>query len=376
MAEAVDPADSAGQPSYPAAGGDSLAPDKITVFSKYFGYDVGGAEQSTLAMLRDAEERGMTIEVVLVENVRNFGADRLRSQLPVRWRVRRLSLNAEISRFKYVNYYLNKRMIARFFSRLAEGGELLSYGLFAPAALNAYSGPTAYVVRDELGLGLDVNYYRGLRRVGRDLYAATELPMHRRWRQELEQAVHRATRVIANSHFMADRVIERFGRSDVKVVYPEVDVTDLSRRVGEMGSRAAVRDGINVVAVGDNVLKGGDIVRGLAARCPEMSFHLFDRRYREVSRQGNLTLHPWVADPVEVYRLADIVLVPSRWQEAYSRVAHEAASLGIPVLASNLGGIPEALQRAGAGRNYALVHDPDEWSEWVDKLRSLEPVGQ
>lgn len=346
---------------------------KITVFSKYFGYAVGGAEQSTLEILREAERRGAAIEVVRVDNVSDFRAGRLPMPLPGHWRVRSLSLRGESRRFKYVNYYRNRGGIARYFAALEDAGELVSYGLLAPAALNAYHGPTTYIVRDELGLGLDVNYYRGARRVARALYAASEAPLRVMWRRELHRAAGEAGRVIANSRFMARRVAQVLGRADAEVVYPYVDGEALRRRW------AAVRDGAGdneprgVVAVGDNVFKGGDIVRGLAARCPELHFHLFDRGYERPVTSGNLTLHPWTTDPVGMYRLAEVVLVPSRWEEAYSRVAREAALLGIPVLASDVGGIPEALEDVGPGHRHALVEDLDDWSEWVDKLRSLVP---
>jgi glycosyltransferase involved in cell wall biosynthesis len=40
---------------------------------------------------------------------------------------------------------------------------------------------------------------------------------------------------------------------------------------------------------------------------------------------------------------ADVLLVPSRWFEAFSLVAAEAAAAGIPVIASRIGGIPEVV---------------------------------
>ncbi len=52
-------------------------------------------------------------------------------------------------------------------------------------------------------------------------------------------------------------------------------------------------------------------------------------------------------DPRQFYRVSRAVLMPSLWQEAFGRVAVEAAINGIPVLASRRGGLPEAL--AGAG---------------------------
>jgi glycosyltransferase involved in cell wall biosynthesis len=48
-----------------------------------------------------------------------------------------------------------------------------------------------------------------------------------------------------------------------------------------------------------------------------------------------------------VYRDAKLVLVPSRSPEAWGRVVSEAQLSGIPILASNYGGLPESVGRGG-----------------------------
>ena len=45
------------------------------------------------------------------------------------------------------------------------------------------------------------------------------------------------------------------------------------------------------------------------------------------------------------YNAADILCVPSKYEEGFGRVILEALSCGIPVVASNRGGIPEAIDR-------------------------------
>jgi glycosyltransferase involved in cell wall biosynthesis len=46
---------------------------------------------------------------------------------------------------------------------------------------------------------------------------------------------------------------------------------------------------------------------------------------------------------VQYYNAADIFIVPSIYEEGFGRVILEALSCGTPVIASNKGGIPEAL---------------------------------
>ena len=46
----------------------------------------------------------------------------------------------------------------------------------------------------------------------------------------------------------------------------------------------------------------------------------------------------WI-EPSKAYKQADIVIVPSLWEEPFGRTAIEAMSYGIPVIASNIGGL-------------------------------------
>lgn len=48
-------------------------------------------------------------------------------------------------------------------------------------------------------------------------------------------------------------------------------------------------------------------------------------------------------DVVELYRHADLVVLPSVWEESFGRVIIEAMACGVPCLASRVGGIPEIL---------------------------------
>ena len=67
-----------------------------------------------------------------------------------------------------------------------------------------------------------------------------------------------------------------------------------------------------------------------------------------------------------IYSRAKAVLIPSRLEEAWGRVASEAQFSGIPAVASNRGGLPEAVGPGG------VLLDPDGPIEaWVDAVRKL-----
>jgi glycosyltransferase involved in cell wall biosynthesis len=67
-----------------------------------------------------------------------------------------------------------------------------------------------------------------------------------------------------------------------------------------------------------------------------------------------------------IYRRARIVLAPSRWEEAFGRIAAEAHVSGIPVIAAARGGLPEAVGEGG------LLIDADApIAVWVDTVRRV-----
>jgi glycosyltransferase involved in cell wall biosynthesis len=91
----------------------------------------------------------------------------------------------------------------------------------------------------------------------------------------------------------------------------------------------------------------------------------------ESRRLGNITIREATGDMKttrgmkSVYRDTRILLMPSQVEEAAGRVITEAQMNGIPVIASNLGGIPETIGDGGV----LLPHnDSAAWSETIRRL--------
>jgi glycosyltransferase involved in cell wall biosynthesis len=122
--------------------------------------------------------------------------------------------------------------------------------------------------------------------------------------------------------------------------------------------------------------KGLDIALQLARLLPDREFLFVEswpldiQARRDLKRTlrslPNVTLRSRSMNMKEVYGCTAVLVVPSRWEEAFGRVIVEAAANGIPVLASRIGGIPEAMGDSGV-----LLPLEDEAKSWELTLRAI-----
>lgn len=175
----------------------------------------------------------------------------------------------------------------------------------------------------------------------------------------------RDVQYVANSEFTARRFKEKFGVPST-VVYP---LLQRSRYETTPECR-------NVTFVNPHPSKGSALALDIAEHCPDIPFVFIegwtlDREIRQallerIAKLGNVTLVPRTQRMVDVYRNARIVIVPSKWEEAFGRVAAEAHFSGIPVVANRIGGLPEAVGPGGL-----LIDPAAPVSEWVRAVRRL-----
>ena len=171
---------------------------------------------------------------------------------------------------------------------------------------------------------------------------------------------------IANSSFTAKFYRENFN-VDPGVVHPIInaDLYRVTKRTQDF-----------VTFINPHPNKGLETALETAALCPDIPF-LFvegwplDKEEKQALLQRlekipNIRFLPSQQDIRSVYAQTKILFAPSRWQEAFGRVAAEAQVNGIPVVASDRGGLPEAV---GPGGFLLLAEAPAE--DWAEKIREL-----
>jgi glycosyltransferase involved in cell wall biosynthesis len=171
---------------------------------------------------------------------------------------------------------------------------------------------------------------------------------------------------LANSMFTAKRFERRY-KLQAKVI-PPVFRPDLYR---------TERAGKNVVFINPVPEKGVELAIEIAAGCPEIPFVFVKgwplslaghwRLRKKIRRLSNVKIVERCKDMRKIYRDCHILLVPSKWiRETWGRVASEAHFSGIPVIGSNVGGLPEAIGPGG------IVIDRDQPAEaWIEALKRL-----
>ncbi|MCX7887936.1 MAG: glycosyltransferase, partial [Verrucomicrobiae bacterium] len=122
-------------------------------------------------------------------------------------------------------------------------------------------------------------------------------------------------------------------------------------------------------------IKGASVVCALAERFPEVEFLIVgdgpDRaRVEDAARRlPNLRYVGLVPNDQlpSYYQRADVTVVPSQYPEGFGRVIAESLACGTPVIASNVGGIPDAMDET-----VGILSAPDVGNFAVALRRMIE----
>lgn len=172
--------------------------------------------------------------------------------------------------------------------------------------------------------------------------------------------------IAACSGFVARRLGERTGVRP-PVLRPLVRLEDY---------RAPRRDPQHVTLIHPSPLKGLEVVLAVARVLRHRRFALVDswrvsRRERawlrlRLAGLPNVRLQPPVPDARAIYARTALLMVPSQCEDASPRVVLEAQVNDIPVVASDIGGIPEVMGAGGM-----LVPPQAPARVWADAVESV-----
>ena len=134
-------------------------------------------------------------------------------------------------------------------------------------------------------------------------------------------------------------------------------------------------------------IKGLEIVIALAEKRPDVQFHVFgapgdmDAEVdRAADRLANFNIVPEPAETgiprrlavAAIYNAADLLLVPSIYEEGAATVVLEASACGTPILSSDLGCLPELIEQGING--WSVPPSPDSFSSKLAQIRADGPL--
>ena len=167
--------------------------------------------------------------------------------------------------------------------------------------------------------------------------------------------------VLYNSSFLAHWYGYRVGPHRHAIVYPPLDITEKDSTWNGKTER--------VLMIGPSSRKGIDVTLAIAAMDVKRTYIVAGGPARKwaMAPPSNVQFVGWQNDRAALFGSADVVIVPSRWEEPFGRVAIEALRYGCAVLVSNRGGLRESV-----GRTRSLVVDGLDPPAWLERLNWLE----
>jgi glycosyltransferase involved in cell wall biosynthesis len=196
-----------------------------------------------------------------------------------------------------------------------------------------------------------------------------------------------ADEVVVPSRFARRLFAAQTGR-DAHVIEPclrPCSCPPAAARAGA-GTAAAARNGpYRLTFVNPEPAKGLDVVMHLVRATVQAGlpfrFRIVEGRWTAADLAGHgiaaaglpcVEIVRYRADICPLYARTDLLLAPSLWQESFGMVAREAVAHGVPVLATRVGGLPEAVGRGGVcldppvhDGNYRVRMTGEEVRRWL-----------
>ena len=190
--------------------------------------------------------------------------------------------------------------------------------------------------------------------------------------EQEREVLSAAAAVIATSEWSRRRLLELYGLPPERLHAAEPGAC-----AAELAGGSAAGEALLCVAAVTR-LKGHDVlldaletITDLSWRCECVGSLDREPEFAEALRRRSLVSFAGPrtgAELDESYAAADLVIVPSR-AEAYGMVVTEALARGIPVVASDVGGVTEALGQGGNGNRPGVLVPVDDPAALGSALR-------
>lgn len=221
------------------------------------------------------------------------------------------------------------------------------------------------------------------RRVVLNLHSLTFLGPRHIKTAEARTILHKADAVVCNSRNLAETIARRYKLKhnwQRHVIYPGVHSTAHTSAL----TRGHSTDTMRVLFVGRVIRQKGVHIAIEAIRQQHRQnnvsltivgkTHTWEKTYRkqiELDAKGLPIEFVGFVPPhelAELYKKHHLLICPSQKHEAFGLVNIEAMNHGLPVIASKLGGIPEAVGKHG-GVLVSRYQMPGEFAKAIDKMR-------
>ncbi|MFG6668622.1 glycosyltransferase [Halomonas sp. HNIBRBA4712] len=195
------------------------------------------------------------------------------------------------------------------------------------------------------------------------------------WRERYAAWLLKSDRILSPSQDAATRYQRYVPELKIQVaVHPDQEGLSYPR---PMWQALAEGEPLRVAVIGAlSIIKGADVLESVAALASKkglnIEFKLFGFAYRSLKPLPNLTVTgPYRDDELPALIQTwqpHIAWFPPIWPETYSYTLSTCLQLGLPVVASNLGALPERLEARPYSWLMPWDSRADQWCEWFEGL--------
>ena len=174
-----------------------------------------------------------------------------------------------------------------------------------------------------------------------------------------------------------EKVVNHFGFKNTKFVPLGLrdNFSHIPSKIGFDGNKILFIGSLHPVKGLDYLLQAMKII---IIHNPEVKLFIagngpYEKTYKEMAKNFNLEKNikflGFVENKhiVDTYQLVDITIVPSIWSEQFGMVGPESLACGVPVIGSNIGGIPEWLK----DKEHGLLVPPRDYKLLAEKILYL-----